>query len=152
MFLVKIPYLRYFVFVTAYDQYALKAFKLNSVDYLLKTVDAKELQETFRKIASRSLVQPIHKELLEKLYVKEMYIKRFVIRIGSQIKLVGLDQVTCVYRENRGVYVRVLDERDYLWDETSLEGVGGVRSTTLLSGKSQADNSFGIHQANHAIV
>lgn len=114
------------VFVTAYDQYALKAFKLNSVDYLLKPVDVKELRETFRKIASRSLVQPIHKELLEKLYVKEAYIKRFVIRIGSQIKLIGLDQVTCVYRENRGVYVRVLDERDYLLDETSLEGVEGL--------------------------
>lgn len=90
MFLVKMPYLWYFVFVTTYDQYTLKAFKLNSVDYLLKMVDTKELQETFRKIVSRSLVQPIHKELLEKLYVKEVYINRFVIRIGSQIKLVGL--------------------------------------------------------------
>ncbi len=116
------------IFTTAYDEYALRAFKLNSIDYLLKPIDEEELATAIAKFKNqfqqnsittldfeairRMLVNPVEKE----------YKTRFSVKVGNQIKVITIDEVECFYSENKGTYLHTLDNRDYLVD-SSLEVV-----------------------------
>ena len=92
------------IFTTAYDEYALKAFKLNSIDYLLKPIDEEELEAAVQKF--RSWNQPTGPNLddLRRLLSpsSESYRKRFTVRIGQQLKIVPMEDIECIYSENKG--------------------------------------------------
>ncbi len=114
------------IFTTAYDEYALKAFKLNSIDYLLKPIDDEELEiaiEKFRinKTEPHSLQVDLNqiKKLLVNPHNKN-YKERFTIKIGQHLKMISVDDIECFYSENKGTYIFTSDNRDYLID-SSLE-------------------------------
>lgn len=113
------------IFTTAYDEYALRAFKLNSIDYLLKPIDEEDLSIAISKFNNqfqsknnnsfsnldfeaikRMLVNPAEKE----------YKKRFSVKIGTQLKVINIDEIECIYSENKGTYIHTLDNRNYLID------------------------------------
>jgi two-component system response regulator LytT len=114
------------IFTTAFDEYALQAFKLNSIDYLLKPIDEEELQAAVTKYKSfkpstenlqfnfedikKLLVNPVERE----------YKKRFTTKIGQHIKIISIEEIECFYSENKGTYAHTVDGRDYLL-ETTLE-------------------------------
>jgi two-component system response regulator LytT len=110
------------IFTTAYDEYALRAFKLNSIDYLLKPIDEDELeaaitkfQNQFQKNAVSSLDFEAIKRMLVNPVQKE-YKNRFSVKIGNQIKVILIDEIECFYSENKGTYLHTNDNRDYLLD------------------------------------
>ena len=110
------------IFTTAYDEYALRAFKLNSIDYLLKPIDEDELeaaitkfQNQFQKNAVSSLDFEAIKRMLVNPVQKE-YKNRFSVKIGNQIKVILIDEIECFYSENKGTYMHTIDNRDYLLD------------------------------------
>lgn len=112
------------IFTTAYDEYALKAFKLNSIDYLLKPIDEDDLETALRKFKER---QPKPQDLsLDFETIKRMlvnpvdkqYKKRFTVKIGQQLKVISIDEVECFFSENKGTYLHTLDNRNYLLDIT----------------------------------
>jgi DNA-binding LytR/AlgR family response regulator len=112
------------IFTTAYDIYALRAFKLNSVDYLLKPIDEDELAAAiskyniqFQKSALSNLDIDAIKRMLVNPLAKE-YKKRFSIKIGQQLKVIPIDDVECFFSENKGTYLHTNDNRDYLIDTT----------------------------------
>ena len=114
------------IFTTAYDEYALRAFKLNSIDYLLKPIDEEELaiaiskfQNQFQQHNINSLDFEAIKRMLVNPIAKE-YRKRFSVKIGQQLKVIDLAEIECLYSENKGTYIHTLDNRDYLID-SSLE-------------------------------
>ena len=116
------------IFITAYDEYALRAFKLNSIDYLLKPIDEEELaiaiskfQNQFQQHNINSLDFEAIKRMLVNPIAKE-YRKRFSIKIGQQLKVIDLAEIECFYSENKGTYIHTIDNRDYLID-SSLEVV-----------------------------
>lgn len=112
------------IFTTAYDEYALQAFKLNSIDYLLKPIDKEELQIAVKKYQERTpkteavtldfsdikklLVNPLERE----------YKKRFSVKVGQHLKLINVDDIECVYSENKGTYLYTTEGRNYLLDKT----------------------------------
>ncbi|TYB77465.1 response regulator transcription factor [Bizionia gelidisalsuginis] len=112
------------IFTTAYDEYALKAFKLNSIDYLLKPIDEEELEAAVRKYKSR-LESQQHvtldfndiKQLLVNPIERE-YKKRFSVKVGQHLKLIQSDEIECVYSENKGTYLYTSQGRNYLIDAT----------------------------------
>ncbi|WP_034258700.1 LytR/AlgR family response regulator transcription factor [Altibacter lentus] len=112
------------IFTTAFDEYALQAFKLNSIDYLLKPIDAHELETAVKKY--KNLKAPAKKvqldfEDIKKLLVNPVereYKKRFTTRIGQHIKMIPVDEIECFYSENKGTYAHTVDGRDYLLDTT----------------------------------
>jgi len=114
------------IFTTAYDEYALRAFKLNSIDYLLKPIDEEELSIAISKFKNQFQINSISSldfEVIKRMLVNPLereYRKRFSVKIGQQIKVIDIAEVECLYSENKGTYIHTLDNRDYLID-SSLE-------------------------------
>lgn len=112
------------IFTTAYDEYALQAFKLNSIDYLLKPIDEDDLKIAVDKFKERTpqnnsvtldfndikklLVNPIERE----------YKKRFSVKVGQHLKLINVEDIECIYSENKGTYAHTIEGRNYLLDQT----------------------------------
>ena len=112
------------IFTTAYDEYALQAFKLNSIDYLLKPIDEEDLETAVAKYKTR-LPQKTNIALdfedIKKLLVNpidRVYKKRFSVKVGQHLKLVNIDDVECFYSENKGTYLYTTEGRNYLLDTT----------------------------------
>lgn len=112
------------IFTTAYDEYALRAFKLNSIDYLLKPIDEDDLEIAVNKFKARQpKAEPLSLdfETIKKMLVNpevKNYKKRFTIKTGQHLKMINIDEVECFYSENKGTYLHTLDNRDYLLDGT----------------------------------
>lgn len=121
------------IFTTAYDEYALQAFKLNSIDYLLKPIEDEELRiavekyENFRKNYGGETSQPVQLQLedIKKLLINPLdreYKKRFTVKIGQHLKMISAEDITCFFSENKGTYLRTSEGRNYLL-ETTLDGL-----------------------------
>jgi two-component system LytT family response regulator len=91
------------IFATAFDEYALKAFKVNAIDYLLKPIKAVELEQAIQKVAKKSRKNDAGDTLLQKLaeagFIKKH--RRVLVRMGQSIKLVDLDQVSFFYSKDK---------------------------------------------------
>lgn len=112
------------IFTTAFDEYALRAFKLNSIDYLLKPIDEEELEiaiSKFKNQFQKSSIASLDFEAIKRMLVnptEKTYKQRFTIKIGEHLKMISIDEVECFYSENKGTYLHTLDNRDYLLDNT----------------------------------
>ncbi|PKQ46016.1 LytR/AlgR family response regulator transcription factor [Confluentibacter flavum] len=112
------------IFTTAYDEYALQAFKLNSIDYLLKPIDEEDLAKAVKKYQERiPQKQTVNIDFndIKKLLVNPIdrdYKKRFSVKVGQHIKLINIDDIECFYSENKGTYLYANDGRNYLLDTT----------------------------------
>ena len=107
------------VFTTAFDQYTLKAFKLNSIDYLLKPILDEDLSGAIEKFKSflpdenSGNVQEI-KQLIKK---EKTTLSRILVKIGYNLKIVQTHEVSCFFSENKIVYLQT-SERTYPSDFT----------------------------------
>ena len=111
------------IFTTAYDEYALRAFKLNSVDYLLKPIDQDELEAAIEKYKSwgNSSAEPVvDLQALQNLISpdKKVYKRRFTTKIGQHLKMIPVETIECFYSENKATHIFTVDGRSYLIDET----------------------------------
>lgn len=112
------------IFTTAYDEYALRAFKLNSIDYLLKPIDEDDLEIAVNKFKARNDSAPklsLDFEMIKKMLVNpadKSYKKRFAIKMGQQLKMIDIEEVECFYSENKGTYLHTFDNRNYLLDHS----------------------------------
>lgn len=112
------------IFTTAYDEYALQAFKLNSIDYLLKPIDEDELQAAIKQYkGTTSQQQSVTLDFndIKKLLVNPIereYKKRFSVKVGQHIKLINIEDIECIYSENKGTYAYTNEGRNYLLDLT----------------------------------
>lgn len=111
------------IYVTAYDQYAIKAFKTTGIDYLLKPITQEDLNVALRKFDS--LQRPSDEELLlknlEALSLiqheqKPVYRQRFLVKMGTQLVPVRSEQIAYFYRRDDLMFVRVFDGKSYLID------------------------------------
>lgn len=112
------------IFTTAYDEYALRAFKLNSIDYLLKPIDEDDLEISVNKFKARLPKQESLqldfdqiKKMLSNPFEKN-YKKRFTVKIGQHLKVILTDEIECFFSENKGTYIHTFDNRNYLIEST----------------------------------
>lgn len=112
------------IFTTAFDEYALKAFQLNSIDYLLKPIDEDDLKKAVDKYQTRFAQQQnviLDFNDIKKLLVNPIertYKQRFSVKVGQHLKLINIEDIECVYSENKGTYAFTSDGRNYLLDVT----------------------------------
>ena len=103
------------IFTTAYDQYSVKAFELNSIAYLLKPIRKKDLSESLQKLKKLKSAFSIDFEhlLAEIQGTKPDYKKRFVIQIGSKIKMVETSEIAFFYAMGKSVFIKTFGNRSY---------------------------------------
>ncbi|MEE3999377.1 LytTR family DNA-binding domain-containing protein [Tenacibaculum sp. FZY0031] len=112
------------IFTTAYDEYALKAFKLNSIDYLLKPIDEDELIIAVDKFKEQQPLQSniqVNIDDIRKLLINPVdrkYKKRFTIKVGQHLKIINAEDIECFYSENKATYIHTNTNRNYLIDNS----------------------------------
>ncbi len=108
------------VFITAYDQYAIQAFKVNSIDYLLKPVKKDELAAALGKFldtGKRNEDQDI-KALLASVSVgKSSYRSRLLVRFGETLKTIQVEEVAYFFTRNRSNQLCLKDGTEYPIDQ-----------------------------------
>ena len=107
------------IFTTAYDEYAIKAFKQNSIDYILKPIDPKELQkaiEKFKKLHHQEAkvdMLALSQLLMSQSSIGINYRDRIRVKIGDRIKSIPLHDVTHVYSDQKVTYLHTIERRSY---------------------------------------
>jgi two-component system, LytTR family, response regulator LytT len=110
------------IFTTAYDEYALKAFELNSIDYLLKPVNKEKLKSSidkFRKLKEYYSTTNPNSQLYEmirnlRIYEKPVYKDRFLISKGDAMVLVKISEIACFFAEDKEVFLLTNDNKRFL--------------------------------------
>lgn len=105
------------IFTTAYDEYALKAFKANSVDYLLKPIDPEGLTRAIEKFEKHKVKDDLEISQLIKSMAPQGK-ERFVVKIGEHLKTVETKNTQLIYSHDKGTYLFTKDGRKFLVDYT----------------------------------
>lgn len=109
------------IFTTAYDEYAIKAFKSNGIDYLLKPIDKEELEQSvdkFLKLKQRTSSIDIQHLATLLTQDKVVYKTRFMIKVGEKLKSVPSEDIASFYSLNGGSYLQTIEKRHYSIDYT----------------------------------
>ena len=110
------------IFTTAYDQYTLKAFKVNSVDYLLKPIDPEELDAAFFKYdrlykQGQELPTQALQQLLQSMQQKQ-YKERFLVKVGQQLHYIEVKDIAYFYSEDGFVHAMCTNGKKHIIDYT----------------------------------
>lgn len=111
------------IFTTAYDEYALKAFKVNSVDYILKPVDKDELSAALKKYEQRAGSGVAQSSMLESINevvrtLTKKYKTRFVIKVGEHLRTIEMSTVLYFYSQDKTTFCCTADNRKHIIDHT----------------------------------
>lgn len=121
--LARLSYIPMVVFVTAYDQYAIKAFEENSIDYLLKPVEKERLSKTIEKLKSlkpeqeKSLTQASLLQLIGQMTPKKE-IHSMSVKSGDKILFIPLSDISFFQAEDKYVFLNTTDGKQYLINYT----------------------------------
>jgi two-component system LytT family response regulator len=105
------------IFTTAYDEYALQAFKVNSIDYILKPVDKSMVEKALDKwknLQNSSFALEIEK--LQEYYNKQDYKDRFLVNTGATYLPIQTSKIAYFYINNQLVNIKTFDEERYILD------------------------------------
>ncbi|PZV86349.1 LytTR family two component transcriptional regulator [Algoriphagus aquaeductus] len=108
------------VFTTAFDQYAIRAFQVNAIDYLLKPIDPKDLERAMEKFRSRSIQPSLDLNLLKSLIQPQAksYKSRFLVRFGEKIQSVPMEEIAFFFSEERVTFIQTHTGKKYVLDST----------------------------------
>jgi DNA-binding LytR/AlgR family response regulator len=111
------------IFTTAYDAYALKAFKVNSIDYILKPVDKAEFAHALRKLEGLNANKPSPELLLQNIsqvmnMLTKKYKERFVLKVGEHLKTIEVKSILYFYSLDKTTFCHTGDMRNHILDYT----------------------------------
>ena len=109
------------IFATAYDQYAIRAFKHNSIDYLLKPIEKEDLAHSLEQFKqTQSQAQPIDVQSLIQSFNQKptTYQQRFIVTSGEKIKSVSIGDVAYFFGQKKYVFLITQDNRRHIIDYT----------------------------------
>ena len=124
------------IFTTAYQEYAIRAFRLNSIDYLLKPVHPEDLRqalEKYEKYYGERTPPPVpDKELLDSIraMITRSYKSRFMVKVGDRIRTIETSEISYFYSLEKGTYLRSREGRSYSVDFT-LDALGELLDPSL---------------------
>ena len=123
------------IFTTAYDEYALKAFEVNSIDYLLKPISLKNFERALSKFRSMVAAKDDNSELISHLLAtfkqtKEAFKSNFLIPHKDKFIPLAVSKIACLYTENKMVNI-VTDDQQIYHIDSSLEDLGNQLNPAL---------------------
>ncbi len=116
------------IFTTAYNEYAIRSFKVNSIDYLLKPIDKIDLQAAFEKfyLLQSKYSNAVYIEEMTELFLdfkkSKQYKERFAVHIGRSVTLVPVEE-TALFTKEEIIFLTDRDDRRYITDFRSLDEV-----------------------------
>ena len=115
------------IFTTAYDEYALKAFEVNSIDYLLKPINEKGFDRAITKFRNLVSTKASNNQLIPDILAaiseaRTVYKSNFLIPHKDKLIPLATDKIACFYSENKMVKIFTLDQQTYYMDN-SLEDI-----------------------------
>jgi len=119
------------IFTTAFNEFALDAFKVNGIDYLLKPITYTDLSSSLKKL--ESLREQLHQRVSQNERIRQAldnaktreYKNRFMVKLGEHIRSFTTDQINLLYADGRDVYLVTTQNRKFIIDYTleSLEEI-----------------------------
>lgn len=108
------------IFTTAYDQYAIRAFQVNAIDYLLKPIDQEAFGQAVEKYKSRQIKPSLDLEFLKGLLQpeKKSFKNRFLVRFGEKIQSVPIEEIAFFFSEERVTFLQTDAGKKYVLDST----------------------------------
>lgn len=110
------------IFTTAYDQYSIKAFKVNSIDYLLKPIEENDLKAAIQKYKKiyekKSNIDSLMIEQLLQNLSPEKSRKRFMVKEGTSMKFVSIESIAYFYSEDGVTFLMSYEGKRYIVDMT----------------------------------
>lgn len=129
------------IFTTAYDEYALRAFKVNSVDYLLKPIDSGDVKNALKKLNGLSSVNTVQsdiKNLIDSFRKASAYKTHFLIPLkGDKLFPLQTSQIACFYIDASMVKARTFDDKTYTFEYTLDELAGMLNPTDFFRANRQ---------------
>ncbi len=113
------------IFTTAYDQYAINAFKLNSIDYMLKPIKQKDLHFAVEKYQRQQASSGFDmQKLLQSIAVQkeETYKERFTVSYGQHLQSIDTRQIECFYSQDKTTYIFTQNAKNFIY-EKSLDSI-----------------------------
>jgi DNA-binding LytR/AlgR family response regulator len=108
------------IFTTAFNEYAIQAFKFHSVDYLLKPIDFDELKAALDKfrLHHKPSVIPTYDALIESLMdqLTDSYKRRFVVKVGEHIKSIPVSDILYFHSLEKATFLNTADDHNYVID------------------------------------
>jgi two-component system response regulator LytT len=106
------------IFTTAYDQYAIDAFKLFSIDYLLKPITFEKLAMALNKLKNIHLNQWIpYRQLVEQIYnLKDNYKSRFLIKVGVKMYFIKAEDIAYIYADDKTSFIMTAEGNRFMID------------------------------------
>ena len=113
------------IFTTAFDEYAIQAFKVNSIDYLLKPIEPRALKKAFDKFtelkahykfATTNISDVQITKLIELAKPKTDFKSRFIVKVGDQIKYIFVEDIAYFYAEDNIVFLMTGSNNKFIID------------------------------------
>jgi two-component system, LytTR family, response regulator LytT len=107
------------IFTTAYDEYAIEAFKVNSIDYLLKPLKTEEMRralEKFRKLTSQDILKYLSR--LGQLNNMQMYKDKILIPVKDKLIPVGMEEISFFYTTDKSTRIYLRNGKYYSYTKT----------------------------------
>jgi len=113
------------IFTTSYDQYAIRAFKVNSIDYILKPLDPGELYNAINKFefltynySEKSSPESLALQDAIKMLEQKSYKERFIVKVGEHIKSIAIGDINHFVSREKATFAHTIENRKYLLDYT----------------------------------
>ena len=138
------------IFTTAYDEYAVRAFKVNGVDYLLKPIDDEELKKAVDKCRSiinnktkfPTDIQELIKSITNPESISNKYKEKFVVNVRNQWVPINTKDIACFARESLN-YIYLFNGEKYIYDFSTMEEIEELLDPkAVLPGESTVYNKY----------
>lgn len=107
------------IITTAYENYALKAFKINSIDYLLKPIESESFVKAVEKCLGSLTNINLEKSLVTQLLSNsKVYKQRLTVKLGNNIIILNVTDIAYFYSEDKYTFIVTKDNKEYLSDYT----------------------------------
>ena len=106
------------IFTTAFDEYAIDAFKVNSIDYILKPITFTDVSKAMNKLKSLQNIFGMQEavEEAEKMIGKKKLKDRFLVKLGNHIHSIKAEEIALFYAEGRTVYLVTNEKKKFILD------------------------------------